>query len=152
MKGSIAVGITALALTGNIAHADRGREEAQQMALHHFQATLENRYQHCMKAAKTTWDSDHCLALKRDSVNDAVEWMYQVKLAQAQIDLKYKRPAESDKVPEMLQQSQALWKQYTDAECQGLFEQYISGTIRTGISIDCQYRLAVQRLAVLQQW
>ncbi|MBC3503072.1 DUF1311 domain-containing protein [Pseudomonas sp. SWRI59] len=49
-------------------------------------------------------------------------------------DLKPKAPNDSERVPEMLQQSQALWEQYAEAECNGLYEQNIAGTIRGSVS------------------
>lgn len=152
MNRAIKLAVASTLLCGGLAHADRGREEALREAIRQFEASLETQYQHCAKTAKTTNDFDVCLGMKANSALDAVNQKYQTKLDGTLDDLKHKAANDSEQVPEMLQQSQALWEQYAKAECNGLYEQNIAGTIRGSVSQYCRYRMALQRLTELDEW
>lgn len=52
---------------------------------------------------------------------------FQAKLDFAQEALKDWNAPEPKKMPTMLQQSQTLWEQHVKAECDGVYEQNISG-------------------------
>lgn len=135
-------------------YADVGREESLQEAVRQFAAKLEAQCEICLKNPGTvsTPDSEQCLLTKAQAATDAVNRKYQAKLSYAQDGLKSMGPLDSDKVPAMLQASQAQWQQFVKAECDGLYEQSIAGTIRGSEAIECQYRLAIQRLSSLDQW
>lgn len=153
MKDWMKAGIAgAMLASAGVVHADRGQEAAQLEVLRQLEAKLESGYQQCMKTARTTNATEHCMALKWKGADDAVKEAYQAKLARAQEYVKVKGANESAEVPAMLAQSQGLWEQYAEAECNGLYEQSIGGTIRGTVAAECRYRMAIQRLIALNEW
>ncbi|HBK47922.1 MAG TPA: hypothetical protein DDZ74_00860 [Pseudomonas sp.] len=149
-----AVCVAALLATG-VAHADVGREEGLDEAVRQFAAKVEAEWQQCLKNpnTRTTKDSDLCLLSMVRASNEGVEEKYQEKMVTAQHMAEHPDSfATYETVPSLLKDSQALWKQYVKADCDGIYAESAAGTARSGYALFCRYKHALHRLRALDEW
>jgi len=137
------------------AHADVGREEELDEAVRQFAAKVEAVWQECLRSpeVRTTNDSDSCLFEMVRAANEKVETKYQEKMSKArQMTEHPDRYSSYEQVPILLKASQSQWKGYVKSDCDGIYEESVAGTARSGYALMCQYKHALQRLRALDGW
>ena len=144
-----------LLLVMGAAHADIGREEELDEAVRQFAAKVEAAWQECLRRpdVRTTSDSNMCLSTMLRTANEKVELKYQEKMAKAQQMVEHPDSFSTyEDVPVLLKASQSNWKEYVRADCEGIYQQNVSGTARATFSLLCEYKHALQRLRALDEW
>lgn len=135
--------------------ADVGREEELDEAVRQFAAKVEAVWQECLRRpdVHTTNDSEKCLSTMKRSADEKVELKYQEKLAHAQQMTEHPdRYSTYEEVPVLLKASQSHWKEYVKSDCEGIYQQSVSGTARGTFALMCKYKHALQRLRALDEW
>ena len=96
----------------------------------------------------STLEVNACVADKLDRANKALE-----KYVQAATDRHTDENGKSDSVALGIQASQSAFEAYRDIECDAVFEDWIGGTIRTVMSLECRLRLTDERThTVWENW
>ncbi|MBC3503576.1 DUF1311 domain-containing protein [Pseudomonas sp. SWRI59] len=150
----LAISLGSLLVIGP-SNADVGREEALDQGVRQFASKVEAEWQQCLKNpnTRTTKDSDLCLLSMVEAANESVTQKYQKKLVTAQHMAEHPDSfATYETVPVLLQESQELWKQYVQTDCDRVYAERAAGTARSGYSLLCQYKHALQRLRALDGW
>lgn len=143
-----------LLMTG-AANADVGREEELDKAVRQFAAKEEAVWQACLRRpdVRTTNDSNMCLSQMMRAANEKVELKYQAKMAGAQQMVEHPDSFSTyEEVPVLIKASQSNWKKYVKSDCEGIYQQNVSGTARATSSLLCEYKHALQRLRALDEW
>ncbi|MNE70347.1 hypothetical protein D3C80_1661340 [compost metagenome] len=87
------------------------------------------------------------------AANEKVETKYQEKMSKArQMTEHPDRYSSYEQVPILLKASQSQWKGYVKSDCDGIYEESVAGTARSGYALMCQYKHALQRLRALDGW
>lgn len=95
----------------------------------------------CLRKAKSTNDSELCIAAEADAKRDELRTV----LAQTISD-------NDDQTIIELANAQALWEQFVDADCKAVYESYGRGTGRGSAAQECRFNHTSQRIKELKAW
>jgi uncharacterized protein YecT (DUF1311 family) len=97
------------------------------------------------KNAMSTPDINECAAIGQKKVEDKLNLAYQDKL-------KYFNDPEDAGTKKSLIAAQRAWVKFREADCNAVYEQWKTGTIRTVMFIECMQKRAETRIKELEDY